>query len=198
MRKRIAAAALAATLAAVQVGAQDDPEPPVLHPFGGGFDCSITQTLAGDVVELSCIAVDSPLANGFDYELINVTRYETFTGNHWLKFTLRANQEIRQVLLEYTFYEPGDIYGASKTSGYDSNLQDLRVGSRAEVTVLPDIDTWDHVSITSLDGFVCKGCGAYAADNLPASTTLDMGSFAPEDAAAVFNEISNRVNPRWR
>ena len=28
MRKRIAAAALAATLAAVQVGAQDDPEPP--------------------------------------------------------------------------------------------------------------------------------------------------------------------------
>ena len=103
MRKRIAAAALAATLAAVQVGAQDDPEPPVLHPFGGGFDCSITQTLAGDVVELSCIAVDSPLANGFDYELINVTRYETFTGDHWLKFTLRANREIRQVLLEYTF-----------------------------------------------------------------------------------------------
>ena len=90
MRKRIAAAALAATLAAVQVGAQDDPEPPVLHPFGGGFD------------------------------------------------------------------------------------------------------------ITSLDGFVCKGCGAYAADSLPASTTLDMGSFAPEDAAAVFDEIVNRVNPRRR
>ncbi len=182
---------------AAPVEAQDDP-PPVLHPFGGGYECNVTQTLEGDVVNISCVAADSPLADDFDYEVFNVERYvPSFSGGHWLKFQLRTNVDILQVLLEYTFYPIDEQYGIIENSGYDSDLQDLRPGQRVSVTVIPDVlgpDVyWDRVDITSRDGFRCKGCGAYAASDLPESDEINLDSIDPADLTAVLDEVSNRM-----
>ena len=192
----VAAAVLAAVMAAAPADAQDDP--PVLHPFGGGYECDVTQTLEGDVINLSCVAVDSPLADDFDYEVFNVERYvPSFSGGHWLKFKLRTNVDVLQILLEYTFYPVGEQHGIVENSSYDSDLQDLRRGQQVSVTVIPDVlgsdVSWDRVDIRSRDGFRCKGCGAYAAADLPESDEINLDSIDPADLSAVLNEVSNRM-----
>ena len=178
-------------------------DPPVLHPVEGSYECSVTQTVGGDVFNLSCVESESPLADEFDYELIDITRYEPIISDaHWLKFNLRANTAILQVVLEYAFYPPGDQYGVVENSVGDRDLQNLRVGQRVSVTVIPDILgpdlQWDRVSITAADGFRCKGCGTYTVESLPETDSIDMGSIDPADINIVLDEITGRTLGRRR
>ena len=174
-------------------------EPPVLHPVEGSYECSVSQTVGGDVFDLSCVKSESPLADDmFDYELIDITRYEpSISDAHWLKFSLRTNKPILQVVLEYVFYPPGEQYGVVENSIGDRDLQDLRTGQRVSVTVIPDLLgpdlQWDRVSITAADGFLCKGCGTYTVESLPPTSSIDMTSIDPADINIVLDEITSRT-----
>ena len=180
------------------VMAQDPPNPPVLHPVEGSYECSVTQTVDGDVFNMSCVESDSPLADEWDYELFDIQRYEpSISDAHWLEFNLRANTEILQVVLEYVFYPPGDPYGVVEDSVFDRDLRNLRPGQRVSVTVIPDVLgpdlQWDRVSISAADGFRCKGCGTYAVESLPETDSIDMGSIDPADINIVLDEITSRT-----
>ena len=186
------------TLVFVVLAATAHAQQPTLHPLGNGYECNVTQTLEGDTLNLSCVEVDSPLAAGFDYEIYDIERYEpSISDGHWLQFKLRTNTDLLQVLLEYTFYPPGDSYGIVEDSIYDSDLENLRRGQRVSVTVIPDVlgpdVQWDRVRIESKDGFRCKGCGTYSASTLQSSSEIDFRSLSPGDINIVIEELSNRL-----
>ena len=84
----------------------------------------------------------------------------------------------------------------------DRDLQDLLVGQRVSVTVVPDVLgpalQWDRVSITAADGFRCKGCGTFTVESLPETDSIDMDSIDPADINIVLDEITGRTLDRSR
>lgn len=180
---------LAISLASLATAQDDNTEPKVI----GDYDCSVTQALDTAVLTLTCSVQTGDDVTDYDYEITEVTRYEAYSGDHWLKLTVKSNRALPAIMLEYEYFAPGEAHGLIENSVYDRDLQDLRAGERVNLTEIPDIDTWDRVRISSIDGFECKGCGTYSRTELSLTTSIDMSSINPQDLGVVIQEVQART-----
>ena len=142
----------------------------------GTFACTIHQSAAGDVVNLSCTETESPLAEDWDFEVYRLTRARYGDS---ISLWLRSNVAMETLYLDVTFRHQNDQ--TYQDQAYTISL-DIVPGEEWTESVYPEF-TYTHIDIAVRPGYgwTCKGCGTYVGTDIPTSNLVDPTSIQPQD-----------------